>query len=197
MNHLTDLLKKDEPIIDIVGRVCHHKIRILYALCKHFDLKRYCEIGVHNGSSMSYAMKGGAITCVGIDPFEKLVTKQRSMIHYQCVDKITKEKTLKNLERNNVYGTNIVLYDDYSNNVDPTKIKDFDLLFIDGDHSVKAVTNDYNRFKSVICKGGFIVFDDLDLRGNPIKVFNTILKNDKDVELYGIYENTVGILRVK
>ena len=70
-------------------------------------------------------------------------------------------------------------------------------MFIDGDHSVKAVTNDYNRFKSVIGKGGFIVFDDLDLRGNPIKVFNTILKNDKDVELYGIYENTVGILRVK
>lgn len=44
----------------------------------------------------------------------------------------------------------------------------FDVIFIDGDHSLKAVTNDFNNFKGLIAEGGIIVFHDIvNLTKNP------------------------------
>jgi predicted O-methyltransferase YrrM len=195
MNKLNKLISENKPKIDITGRVCHHRIEILYALTELNNLQNYLEIGVHNGSSLSYVLQSNKNkNCIGIDPFETLQTKDHSMIHYINKDNITQEKTLKNLRKNNKYNSNIKLIKKLSKNVLDKEINhNIDLLFIDGDHNYKAVLDDYNKFSKYVKSGGFIVFDDLHQDG-PKKCFNEIVKTDKNVKLFGIYKETEGIL---
>lgn len=194
MEVLSAIIKDDIPVISIQGRVCHHKIKILYALCKQFNLENYLEIGVHNGSSMSYVLQCNYIKqCVGIDPFEKLQTSDPTMIHYQQNDHITLNKSLQNIQNNNKHGADIQLVQEYSCNVNPDKFgNNVDLLFIDGDHNYNAVLKDYHMFKRCVRPGGFIVFDDLHQEG-PGRVFNEVQRHS-DVKLFGIYDKTEGIL---
>jgi predicted O-methyltransferase YrrM len=195
MEDLTKIININNPTININGRICHHKIKILYALTEKYKLSKYLEIGVHNGSSISYVLqsKYNKIS-IGIDPFEDLKTNDPHMKHYQNKDKITIKNTLENINKNNIYNAKINLIKDYSNNIDIDNIEnDIDLLFIDGDHKYESVKNDYYKFKKIVKSGGFIVFDDLHQSG-PKKVFFEILKNDKDIKLFGIYDKTEGIL---
>lgn len=194
MEEIIKIINNDNIKIKINGRICHHRIVVLYALSKFFNCKKYLEIGVHNGSSMSYVLQSKINKCIGIDPFEDLITNDKSMIHYQKNDNITLNKTNINITNNNINNSEIVLIKNYSNLVNINEIdNDIDLLFIDGDHSYNSVKQDYYKFKNNVKINGIIVFDDLHQNG-PKKVFNEILKNDNDIKLFGIYENTEGIL---
>lgn len=194
MNDLKELLNNDNPKININGRICHHRIRILYALTEKYKLENYLEIGVHNGSSMSYVLQSKYNKkCIGIDPFENLLTNDPNMEHYQKLDKITMLKTSENLNNNNKYNAEIKLIQDYSNNVKLTNINNIDLLFLDGDHNYKAVKEDFYKFMPLVKKGGYIVFDDLHQNG-PKKAFFEVLKHCSEIKLFGIYESTEGIL---
>jgi predicted O-methyltransferase YrrM len=113
------------------------------------------------------------------------------------MDKITEEKTQLNLNKNNRYNSNIKLVKKLSSEVLDNSIENnIDLLFIDGDHKYESVYADYKKFLKYVKSGGFIVFDDLYQDG-PNKCFNEIVKNDKDINLFGIYKETEGILRKK
>lgn len=194
MNDLNSLILDKNPKINIQSRICHHRINILYALTELYGLKNYLEIGVHNGSSMSYVLQSSKNkNCVGIDPFEDLKTNDPHMMHYQNKDKITLIKTLNNIKKNNKYNSNINLIKKLSKDVLDNEIPDIDLLFIDGDHTYKAVLNDYKKFSKYVKSGGFIVFDDLHQDG-PKKCFNEIVSTDKNIKLFGIYKRTEGIL---
>lgn len=47
-------------------------------------------------------------------------------------------------------------------------IKDIDILFIDGDHTRKAVLSDFYNYSELVKEGGYIVFDDyLDFEFSP------------------------------
>jgi len=199
MDKLNTLILNENPKIDIRGRVCHHRTEILYGLTELYNLQNYLEIGVHNGSSMSYVLQSNKNKiCIGIDPFEDLrhhplLLKSRHMLNYQKNDKITLEKTLNNLKKNNKYNSNIKLIKKLSKDVLDNEIPDTDLLFIDGDHTYKAVLNDYIKYSKFVKSGGFIVFDDLHQDG-PKKCFNEIVSTDKNIKLFGIYKETEGIL---
>ena len=196
MEKLQTLILENKPKINIDGRVCHHRIEILYALTEIYILENYLEIGVHNGSSISYVLQSNKNkNCIGIDPFETLQTKDPCMTHYIKNDNITEQKTLQNISKNNHYNSNIKLIKKLSENVLNNEINDnIDLLFIDGDHNYKSVLNDYMKFSKYVKSGGFIVFDDLHQDG-PKKCFKEIVDNKKDVKLFGIYKKTEGILR--
>ena len=197
MDKLEEIIINDNPKINILGRIPHLKIKILYAIAKYFNCKNYLEIGVHNGASMSYVLKSNCIrTCVGIDPFENLVTDDPYMVHYQEKDKITYLNTINNLKNNNINNCSIKLIQNYSENVNINNIDiTFDLLFIDGNHSYNNVLKDYYKFK-VLVKKGYIVFDDLHQEG-PKKAFQNIINTDNEINLFGIYKNNIGILYKK
>lgn len=46
--------------------------------------------------------------------------------------------------------------------VDLVSDRQYDLLLIDGDHSLKGVANDFERFAPLVKPGGFVIFDDYD-----------------------------------
>lgn len=194
MKQVEDLILNHKPKIKINGRTCHHRVDILYGLTEFFNLKKYLEIGVHNGSSMSYVLQSNKNeTCIGIDPFETLKTEDKEMIHYQNIDKVTEEKTQNNLNNNNKYNSNIKLIKKLSKDVLDEEISEINLLFIDGDHRYEAALNDYYKYSKYVKSGGFIVFDDLHMSG--VKgCFDKIVNTDKNVKLFGIYKKTEGIL---
>ena len=195
MDNIINLQKKIKPKININGRICHDRIRILFYLTELFNLENYLEIGVHNGSSMSYVLQSDKNkNCIGIDPFEDLKTNDPHMTHYQLRDKITEKKTIENIKINNNYNSDVKLIRKLSKDIDDDDINlKFNLLFIDGDHTFESVLNDFNKYLKFIDKGGFIVFDDLHQHG-PKKAFDFVLKNSKQIKLFGIYEKTEGIL---
>lgn len=196
MEKIIYLINTQNLNININGRICHHRIRVLYGLVEFFNLKNYLEIGVHNGSSMSYVLQSKKIIkCIGIDPFEDLVTKDPNMKHYLNSDKINIKNTLENINKNNKFNADIKILKKLSADIIDEDIDmEIDLLFIDGDHSYQSVLNDFNKFIKFVKSGGFIVFDDLHQEG-PNKVFTELLNTNKYIKLFGIYEKTEGILQ--
>jgi predicted O-methyltransferase YrrM len=175
--------------INIDGRICHDRIRALEELANKHKVQKYLEIGVHNGSSMSYVLQSNYIKeCVGVDPFETLKDKSS---HYIRQDSINETRTRKNIENNNKNSAEIKLIKGYSQDV---SIDDtgFDMLFIDGDHSYEMAKHDYEKFIKNVKSGGIIVFDDLHLHG-PGKFFEE-LKNDNRVAFDSIMYETEGVL---
>lgn len=141
----------------IQERHFHEHTHILYDLRTFLgkSKKKYVEIGSYVGSSASLILKHSFDTdVICIDPCV-LETS-----HYHGTD--TQHKTLsKNLENNNPHKRNVKIFKNFSYDQLPIdKIKNIDILHIDGDHSYNAVIQDYNLYKDKLNSGGFVVFDD-------------------------------------
>jgi predicted O-methyltransferase YrrM len=175
--------------IEINGRICHHRVRALEELANQFQVRKYLEIGVHNGASMSYVLRSKYIEkCVGIDPFESSTDTNS---HYIRQDHISEERTLTNLNKNNPRSADITMIKKYSQDAIVSDT-DFDMLFIDGDHSYEMVKHDFNKFIRNLRSGGIIVFDDLHQSG-PGRFFNDV-KGDPRIEFHSIMYETEGVL---
>ena len=62
------------------------------------------------------------------------------------------------------------------------------MLFIDGDHTLDGVKNDYVRYSKYVKKGGYIIFDDyLDKTYSPeVKKAVDFIVNNYDLSNYEI-----------
>lgn len=179
-------------INNIDGRICHHRIRILHTIFKLNDYNSYLEIGVHNGSSMSYVVSNDKkINCYGIDLFED--TSGR----YKNEDKINLLRTKYNIEKNNKHSDIELIKGNSFSSDTITKIKSVlkekvDVLFIDGDHSYTGVKNDFLNYSNFVKSNGLIVLDDFDI--NVLENWPGILKfvcehiyDNPDYKILGVY----------
>ena len=188
-NTSTDIIKKN--ILKIIkDRICHHKVRVLYLIRELFknNIKNYLEIGVHNGSSMSYVLSSKyKINCYGIDLFENTFYK----------DELNYNKIKKNLDLVNKYEHNIELIKGNSNDVKIIeKIKNlnikFDIIFIDGDHSYNGVKNDFINYEKFLNNNGLLIFDDYNKASTNKGVYdfiNEFLIKNKNYKYIKFYDN--------
>jgi predicted O-methyltransferase YrrM len=180
---------------NIDGRICHHGVVVLNILTNLLDIKKYVEIGVHNGTSMSYVVSNNKrIECYGIDLFESTIKQYHN-------DKLTYDRTLSNIEKNNKGDSVIRLIKGNSFNnetidnllsyIDKESI---DLLFIDGDHSFKGVSSDFNNYEKFLKSGGVIVIDDYNKRWPDVVKFcdNNIDRNI--FEILGVFKDNEMII---
>ncbi len=174
---LHTLFNNNEKMID--GRICHSSIILLNILANNIDINNYMEIGVHNGGSMTMLLSGNNknINIYGIDLFEDMYDETKHLnkekftkYQYFKRDNLSMSKTRNNLDTikthyNNNSIINLIQGNSYFNETE-TKFKEelnnneLDLLFIDGDHTLDGVKNDYERYSKYVKKGGFIIFDD-------------------------------------
>ena len=130
----------------------HNHYHILYDLCNSLNKKNitYLEIGAFAGGSAS------------------LMSTNENVSRIFSVDigrPINKEIPIKNV---NKFKHNNCKYDYIEGDSTSAKIIEkvtetvglVDILFIDGDHSYNAVIQDFENYKNLVLKGGFIVFDD-------------------------------------
>jgi predicted O-methyltransferase YrrM len=184
---------------NINGRICHHWIRILYRICEKFDIKNYMEIGVHNGSSMSYIVRHSSPKkCIGVDLWEDF--KQRCY----AKDKLSMQRTANNINKNNISNSRIHLIKSDSTSQktleNVTKILGnelLDLLFVDGDHSYEGIKNDIEKYSGLIKPGGFLVVDDYNQKLYPqiVRYMDEFLSKNPSFTLIGVYEDNELIIR--
>jgi predicted O-methyltransferase YrrM len=150
----------------IKGRVCHHHVVVLNALVNLFPISVYLEIGVHNGTSMSYVVNQATrpLFCVGVDLFSDTTARYTH-------DKLQQERTEASIQANNTSGSTVrlikgnsrasVTYDSVVGSLAGNAV---DLLFIDGDHEFAGVESDFLMYSGLVRKGGFVVFDDANIQ---------------------------------
>jgi predicted O-methyltransferase YrrM len=141
-----------------------YKLRELYP-----DSCNYLEIGTLFGFSMVNATRSKTKgKFVGIDLFE--TTGVISMNDYtsDVTDRnLSFEKTSRLVESCNVnnHDFNLILGNSLAEDTfnKATEIcNEYDVMFIDGDHSRDGVVNDFERYFPLLKKGGFMLFDDQD-----------------------------------
>ena len=171
---IDSFFNKVDSIVD--GRICHRTIILLHIICSLEPIRNYMEIGTHNGGSMSMVAANPSVEhAVGIDLFENVYdetkhydTNRYKLYSYFRRDNLSLQKTIKNIDAVKAhFGSNtetefIVgnsFFDETEKSVSDLE-KEFDLIFIDGDHTYEGVRNDFQRYKKFLSPHGYILFDD-------------------------------------
>ena len=147
---------------NINGRSCHQKVILLTLIQKFITIDAYLEIGVHNGTSMSFVVhQPRQLTyCIGVDLFENTIPPYIG-------DKLSSIKSYNNIMNNNISKSPITLIT--GNSFDSTTVDSvanklnnvqLDVLFIDGLHSYDGIKNDFETYTTFVKKGGYIIIDD-------------------------------------
>jgi predicted O-methyltransferase YrrM len=175
------------------GRICHHHVVILNALVRLYPIHTYLEIGVHNGTSMSYIVNQlvRPIKCIGIDLFSDTTARYAH-------DTLSMERTYKSIDAANVSRSEVKLVKGNSRAATTveavrTELGDYqvDLLFIDGDHEFAGVESDFLLYSGLVRKGGFVVFDDVNAQYPGIlKCIEKHVRGSQEWSVVGLYQNT-------
>lgn len=202
---LHTLFNNNEKMID--GRICHSSIILLNILTNNIDINNYMEIGVHNGGSITMLLSGNNknINIYGIDLFEDMYDEAKhlnkdkfSTYQYFKRDNLSMAKTRNNLDKvkkhyNNNSNINLIQGNSYfdeteTNFKEELNSNELDLLFIDGDHTLDGVKNDYVRYSKYVKKGGYIIFDDYH---HPIikEYCDKLLKENSSIKLITKFKN--------
>jgi len=146
---------------NMLGHTFHHHFHILYDIRNSIDkeIVKYLEIGTHAGASACLMLSHPKTTHVfGMDLPE-------SPRHDEVMSNVQKFK----IEKNNFRyfkgdSRNIKIVEEVRK-----EVGDIDILFIDGDHTMDAVIDDFLNYKDLVNPGGFIIFDDYnDVNYNPV-----------------------------
>lgn len=189
----TQTIKKN-----IVGRSCHHKVVLLTVLRNILPIESYLEIGVHNGTSMSYILQNDKPLkhCIGIDLFEDTISRYSH-------DKLSYARTLSNLEKNNLGKTKFQLVKGNSFHtstlVDVTEKlgrDKIDVLFIDGLHEYSGIKNDFETYSPLVKQGGLIILDDYEPKYPDIlKYVGDSIQKNPAYKIVGVFENNELIIQ--
>lgn len=136
------------------------------------------EIGTRWGTSVFHMaiplmQYGGHVTTLDVDP----ECKPR-------IDGLAADHGVTNIES--------ILADSTTVRIEGTRIDGmYDLLFIDGDHTLAASYSDYVRFRPLVREGGIIFFDDTRLNPGLIAAWNNIA--DPKMELPQLHYMGFGV----
>ena len=153
---------------NMAGHTFHHHFHILWDIRNMIDREviNYLEIGTHSGGSACLMLKHPKLTNVyGMD----LETSTR----HQAVE--------ENVQRYKREDNHFYYFIGNSRDKDVVKkvrgvVKQVDMLFIDGEHTVEAVIDDFLNYKDLVNEGGYIIFDDYHDAG-----YNPVVKHGVDM----------------
>lgn len=145
-------------ILNMSGKTFHNHYHILYDISDTLmDGFSYMEIG---------AFAGGSASLISSHP------KAKSVVSIDLGSPIDKSVALNNV---NKFKNSKCKYEYIQGDSTDSRIIDIakthrniDLLFIDGNHEYDYVVNDFNNYKDLVSKNGYIVFDDyMDKNHSP------------------------------
>ena len=138
-------------------------IKIFAALRKDYSFKNILEIGTYDGNNAFILAKLFPRAKIDtIDLHEK--NKNFSILYYRQ-NSLVKEKLLKIIKENINKVNNINFIKGNSINLIYEKNKKYDLIWIDGFHGNPVVTIDIINSLRLLKKDGFIMCDDIYLKG--------------------------------
>jgi predicted O-methyltransferase YrrM len=194
-------IKNTNESLELVRKIAqqvptfHHHYHILFDLANSFNKRNvvYCEIGAYCGASASLVLQRPNTIAFSIDIGEP--ASQKDVEFYVSLFNCHNNyyKYIKGDSRNLQTKELLVLALKEIEQVNPSH--KIDILFIDGDHSYQAVIDDFNLYKDLIAKGGFIVFDDFNDSVHSPEVKKAVLDlmpYFDDFEIIGAFDNVLG-----
>ena len=152
------------------GNPADSHLTVIYKLREAHPVEcNYLEIGSLFGFSMVNATRSKTPgKFVGIDLFE--TSGQIAMNNYSPdveLRGLSKEKTTRLVETCNIHNhkINFILGNSDSDDIFKKTLEispEFDLMFIDGDHSYEGCLRDFKIYSPLLKVGGFLLFDDQD-----------------------------------
>lgn len=146
---------------------------------------RYLEIGVAQGDNMERILEHYPTwNYVGVDrwecvPLENEVNKMENWNTQEIWDEVYKS-VLKRIEP---YKDRASIIKGNSVKVLPTLVGEFDIIFVDGDHSYKGAKKDLELSLPLLAENGKIIVDDLHYR-EVHQAFQEFI-NENDVVHWG------------
>jgi predicted O-methyltransferase YrrM len=131
----------------------HHHYHVLYDISNLIKKENinYVEIGAYAGASAALMLHNPKVNVISIDigdPIRQEDVHNNISIFFDCNNK----KRFDYIEgSSHAKETKIELLN---------KIKEIDILFIDGDHSYNSAIKDFEIYSCLVNKNGYIVFDD-------------------------------------
>ena len=169
------------------GNPADSHLSVIYKLREAHPVEcNYLEIGSLFGFSMVNAMRSKTPgKFVGIDLFQ--ATREIAMNNYSEdveLRGLSKEKTERLVEECNIHKHQVEFILGFSQ--DPSVYdkaravsQDFDIMFIDGDHTFKGCQRDFKMYSPLLKVGGFLLFDDQDY-AEIHQVMNEIKRSCKE-----------------
>lgn len=131
----------------------HHHYHILYDISNVIKKEtiNYVEIGAYAGASATLMLHNPKVNVISIDigtPVKQEDVYKNISIFFDCTDK----KRFYYIEgSSHLEETKLKLLN---------KIKEIDIIFIDGDHSYDSVIKDFEMYSDLVSENGYIIFDD-------------------------------------
>ena len=177
-------------------------LRILVSKSVQKEKIKVLEIGVLFGLGLisihDQLRHYKSVHLTGLDPLEGYYGNKN--LDKLTSEFVTEEVLLENLSVANVPSNDVKIIKNLS--TDDAAIKTameskYDVLIIDGDHSLAGVKADYVNYMTLVNRGGYIVFDDYGAKDWPdIQEFvDQIVMNDERVALIGV-ESRTAVFRV-
>ena len=145
---------------EMEGTTFHLHTHLLYDIRTEFGEKKvkYLEIGAYSGGSVSLVSSHFYPTeCFSLDlgyPVDPEIVQRN-------VQKFKNNQSTFEYIKGDSHSPSIINYI-------KDNIGEIDILFIDGDHSKRGVTDDYLNYSPLVKSGGYLVFDDyLDFKDSP------------------------------
>lgn len=156
------------PAEDAASPVKTEEAKFMYDFIKDHKLKKTCETGFAYAKSGSHIMAATGATHIAMDPFQD---------RYQNLG-------LKNVERLGLQDQ-LDFRPDYSHNVLPklhAEGRQFDFIFIDGDHKFDGEFVDFYYADLLLEQGGFVLLHDTWMRSTRL-LMHFIKTNRKDYKM--------------
>ena len=189
-----NILKRINQFRNLDGWLSDNEALGLYAVANRLGRNsKVVEIGSWQGKStycIAKGLKKGKV--YAIDPFNADAGQDvASENEYQL--KKGNDDLLQNFKRN-MQGLNVMekieIKKGYSYEFN-NDFTDINFLFIDGDHSIKGCTSDFELYSPKIVTGGFIAFHDYYEERNelgPTYVIKNVLSKRNDFRFYKQYD---------
>ena len=187
-------LKKIEGFHKLDGWLTDKEAMGLYHIARMLpDKSIVVEIGSWQGKSTCCIAKGlGSGKVYAIDPFNADggfdVESEKEYLQKKG-NKDLLQSFRKNMQQLKVLDK-IIIKKGYSYEF-ADEFDRIDMLFIDGDHSIKGCTTDFNLYSPKIIKGGFVAFHDYyEDRNNlgPTHVINNIVSKFNEFNFFRQYD---------
>jgi len=175
---------------------------LIYNLCEYFnsvlnkEFEAYLEVGVlYGGSLCSLYDSGFKGLAYGLDIYEGYYGN----FNDPRISNIATSEDHMKLVYSNVkrFGGNPKLIKantqkkDFDNSIEKERIKELNVLLIDGDHSYEGAISDYNKLIKFLKTDGILLFDNYEMEGVK-KAVSEVIKTG-NFEAMGVWNKTCWI----
>jgi cephalosporin hydroxylase len=190
MRHTKKSLEITQKIAnEMEGKTFHHHYHIIYDIINEFPVDytiNYVEIGCYAGGSACLASQ----------------RKNTNIFSIDLGGPIKPETALKNFNKFNIHGNKMQYIKGNSRDLKTfeklnEQVKEIDVLFIDGDHSLLGVKSDFEIYSKLVKNGGYIIFDDYNDHQYSPKVKIAVDEITKTVTGYEIIGTLPNIYSAK